>query len=200
VLLQYTQGIAKCCKLPLLSSDYSMLMCAAPCFLQGSDLPLYQALRNAGLSVKLAPLLHMPHASGSKQEDNKKKPSMRLLGAGFGGPQQLVAPEAADDDDDFDYGYYYAKDTRKPGLYWKYDEQSEEEFLAIRHGASRLPSDFEWAKPPSKQHWMYKDSAPAWGKDCVTTWGDYPHETEWWVAAVLVVQVPACGEGCRASK
>ncbi|KAF6263181.1 hypothetical protein COO60DRAFT_1635403 [Scenedesmus sp. NREL 46B-D3] len=182
-----------------------------PDMLKGSDLLLYQTLKNAGLSPKLASLLrtgqgfdareqHGPpedeeeeteeeeeevqqqqemgeeqqqHSSSEEEEDNEE--SKLLLGAAFGGPQRLGEQEMDSDD-----------------LAGEEDCKEERELLAVTHGASRLPSNMVWAKPPSTKHWMYKDRVSAWGNSCYTA--------VWYVAAVLVVQVPACGEGCRAHK
>jgi hypothetical protein len=132
----------------------------------------------------------------SKDDDWRMCKPELLLGSSFGGPQRLGEPEYDSDD----HEYYCCDLDAGPGRVWRLDDDTtrkrkralERDFLATRHGASRPSPDFVWAKPPSKEHWLYKDrvSAHTGNESC---------KAVWYVAAALTVEVPACGVGCRAS-
>jgi hypothetical protein len=51
--------------------------------------------------------------------------------------------------------------------------------------------DVDWVKPPTRQHWCYKDVCPAYG--------NAPAKATWYVAAALIVEVPEYGTGVRAA-
>jgi hypothetical protein len=195
------------------------MLCMLLALLQGCDLLLYQALSSAGLSPKLVPLLRtgqgwdendMSEGDDSEEQqeeededeededeegEEREEPGRRgqlLLGTAFGGPQRLGEPQQGSDEDSIDYKIR-RHEYREEGTFWYMDDggpREERKLLRCRHGAARLAADFVWAKPPNKQHWMYKDRVSAWGNES--------YDAVWYVAAVLVVAVPACGMGCRA--
>jgi hypothetical protein len=82
------------------------------------------------------------------------------------------------------------EDPDVPGLVWNEDDENEEEFLAARHGATAAKG-VVWVKPPTKQHWCYKDEVGGWGNE--------PFDATWYVAAALLVEVPKFGCGVRSA-
>lgn len=184
--------------------------------LKGHDLILYQTAAGLGLQARVVPLIKTPGqqkmdwgcetdgggdsqpASESDDDNMEAKPDAQpqgqgddddtgaaetklLLGEGFDRLPKLKQLEAKSNS---------YEDPEVPGLVWNDDDENEEEFLAARHGAAAAEG-VVWVKPPTKQHWCYKDE--------VGGWGNQPFDATWYVAAALLVEVPKFGCGVRSA-
>jgi hypothetical protein len=83
-----------------------------------------------------------------------------------------------------------AKD--RSGRYLEEDDYEDDyDDYYAGYEAAAVGEDVDWVRPPTKQHWCYRDICRAWGNE--------PMKVTWYVAAALIVEVPAYGTGVRAA-
>jgi hypothetical protein len=156
-----------------------------PATLKGTDLLLYKATQQLGLTARLVPVLKT-NGGGDESEPDAAAPEEVLVGEGFKGAQTAadeppLEPGIYDDDEE-------EEERDRTGVFWNEDLQTEREFLAARHGARPAPQ-VVWARPLAEAHWQYRDVVDAYGNEACREC--------WYAAAALLVTVPGAGQGVR---